>query len=308
MRATSERERLARAGLALTPAVWVNGERQGLSDPHVSATDRGFTLADGVFETMFARQGRVFRLEDHIARLERGLVALSIPVPPLAREWVMRAASEANAVAGIRLTVTRGSGPGGLAPPADAAPTVVVTVGPLPSPPVVAPPDAESEELLIGCAAHVASGRRNERSITAGLKTLAYTDSVAALLEARRAGANEALFLDTEGHCSEAAASNLFIWTGQELLTPPVSCGALPGITRAAVMQVAEAAGLPVAERACGLDELTGAAEAFLTSSMRGVVPLLRIGNQWVGGGRPGVRTQELAAAYEALVTRECGA
>ena len=95
-----------------------------------------------------------------------------------------------------------------------------------------------------GLAVHVASGCRNERSMTAGLKTLAYTDAVAGLLEARRAGADEALFLDTEGHCSEATASNLFVWTGSLLLTPPISCGVLPGITREAVLELAQAQGL----------------------------------------------------------------
>ncbi len=75
--------------------------------------------------------------------------------------------------------------------------------------------------------------------MTAGLKTLAYVDAVAGLLEARRAGADEALFLDTEGHCSEATASNLFVWTGAELVTPPLSCGVLPGITREAVLELA---------------------------------------------------------------------
>ena len=115
--------------------------------------------------------------------------------------------------------------------------------------------------------------------MTAGLKTLAYVDAVAGLLEARRAGADEALFLDTEGHCSEATASNLFIWTGAELVTPPLSCGVLPGITREAVLELATLRGTrQSAERAFGLDELLAADEAFLTSSLRGVAPLVRVG------------------------------
>ena len=117
-------------------------------------------------------------------------------------------------------------------------PTVIVAVNPLPVFPA-AIYDA-------GLTAHVASGRRNERAMTAGLKTLAYTDAVAALLEARRAGADEALFLDTEGHCSEATSSNLFVVDRRRtLVTPPVSCGALPGITRAAVLELARALGMP---------------------------------------------------------------
>ena len=306
MTSRSHAEPIARTRLALTPAIWVDGERQAADARHLSARDRGLTLADGLFETLLVRHGRIFRLEAHLARLEQGLAVLAIPVPPTLREWIARAAAEAEGPASIRVTVTRGVGAGGLGPPPNPVPTVVVTLGPLPSPPLVTPPGAEPEEILIGCTAHVASGRRNERSITAGLKTLSYTESVAALIEAQRAGSNEALFLDTEGHCSEASASNLFIWSGQALVTPPAACGVLPGVTRAAVMEVAAARGLTVDERAFGLDELTAADEAFLTSSLRGVAPLLRVEGRWIGNGRPGVRTQELAAAYDALVTRVC--
>jgi branched-chain amino acid aminotransferase len=144
--------------------------------------------------------------------------------------------------------------------------------------------------------------------MTAGLKTLAYVDSVAGLLEARRAGADEALFLDTEGHCSEATASNLFAWTGAALMTPPLSCGVLPGITRETVIELAGAEGLPVAERAFTLDELLAAEEAFFTSSLRGIAPLVRIGPKPIGGATPGPVTRRLAAAYLALVDRECSA
>ena len=107
--------------------------------------------------------------------------------------------------ASIRLTVTRGIGPAGVPPPDDPHPTVIVAVNPLPVFPAAI--------YDVGLTAHVASGRRNERAMTAGLKTLAYADAVAAWLEARRAGADEALFLDIEDHCSEATSSNLFVWT-----------------------------------------------------------------------------------------------
>jgi branched-chain amino acid aminotransferase len=167
-------------------------------------------------------------------------------------------------------------------------------------------PDFPARIYDLGISAHVASGRRNERAMTAGLKTLAYTDAIVALLEARRAGADEAIFLDMEGHCSEATASNLFALIGGTLVTPPVSCGALPGITRAAVAELARTLGLSVDERAFGLEELLGADEAFLTSSLRAIAPLVRVGATAIGQGRPGDRTRELIAAYAALVAREC--
>jgi branched-chain amino acid aminotransferase len=289
-------------GVAPT-VVWVNGERQSDDGPHVSARDRGLTLGDGVFETMRARDGTVFRLGRHLARLERSLMVLEIPAPPGLHAWVVDAARSAGDAAGrdasIRLTVTRGTGPAGVAPPAAPQPTVIITAGPMPSFPASIYAD--------GLSAHVASGRRNEYAITTGLKTLGYIDAVAGMLEARRAGADEALFLDTEGHCSEASASNLFIATGTDLATPQLSCGVLPGITREAVLELARADGIAVAERAIGLHEVRAAKEAFLTSSLRGIAPLVRVGGKPIGRAAPGELTRRLTVAYQALVDRECG-
>ena len=287
------------AGDAL-PALWVNGERQPSAGPHVSARDRGLTLADGVFETMRAQGGTVVRLDRHLARLVHALGALEIPVRPELYEWVLDAVrAVGGGDASVRLTVTRGIDTGGVAPPVDARPTVIVVVNRLPEFPAAV--------YDVGLTAHVASGRRNEHAMTAGLKTLAYTDAVAALLEAQRAGADEALFLDTEAHCSEATSSNLFAWMGTTLVTPPISCGALPGITRATVLELASALGVSKAEHVFGLDELLGAEEAFLTSSLRGLAPLVRVDAHPIGRGTPGTVTRQLADAYTALIARECG-
>jgi branched-chain amino acid aminotransferase len=281
------------------PAVWVNGERQPPDGFHLSSRDRGLTLADGVFETMRAYGGTVFRLDRHFARLSQSLAALEIPEPPPTRDWIRDAVhASGRRDLSIRLTVTRGIGPAGVPPPDDPHPTVIIAVNPLP----VFPAGIYD----LGLSAHVASGRRNERAMTAGVKTLAYADAVAAWLEARRAGADEALFLDIEGHCSEATSSNLFVWTRSgTLVTPPVSCGALPGVTRGAVLELARERGMPGGEQAFGLDELLAAQEAFLTSSVREIAPLVRVGAQPIGRGTPGSVTREIAAAYAALVARE---
>lgn len=282
------------------PAVWVNGERQAPNAPHVSAFDRGLTLADGVFETMRVSHGAVFRLDRHLGRLGGALAALEIGPVPHVRGVVLAAVRDTAARdAAVRVTVTRGPG-AGVAPPArPAPPTVVVAVQPM--------PDFPARVYADGLTAHVASGRRNARAMTAGLKTLAYTDAVAAMIEARRAGADEALFLDTDGHCSEASASNLFAVAGGALVTPPLGCGALPGITRAAVLELAEALGIRAAERVVGLEELLAADEALLTSSLRGLAPLVRVDGRPIGRGVPGPVTRALADAYAALVRRECG-
>lgn len=290
----------ASAGPDAATAVWVNGARLDAGGAHVSARDRGLTLADGAFETMRLYGGHALRLEQHLARLDRTLGALEIPAPPALRAWVGAALAEAaGRDAGMRLTVTRGVGPPGLLPPdaSTAAPTVIVVVSP---PPRHAPAVHE-----VGLTARIASGRRNERAMTAGHKTLAYTDSIAALLEARRAGADEALFLDTEGHCADATASNIFALAGDTLVTPPLGCGVLPGITRGIVLELAPSLGLTVAERVLLPEELRAADEAFLTSSLRALAPLVRVDGQPIGCGAPGARTRALAAAYAALVDRE---
>ena len=281
-------------------AVWVNGERLDPDAAHVSARDRGFTLADGLFETMRARHGRVFRLDRHLARLERSLEVLQIPRPPDLRASMAPALAHCGpGDASIRLTVTRGVGPGGVAPPDGPRPTLVIAVSSFPSFP--------ASVYESGLSAHIASGRRNERAMTNGLKTAAYTDAVVAMIEAHRAGADEALFLDTESHCSEATSSNLFAWTGTALLTPPVSCGALPGITRATVLEIAASKDIPIAERPFTLDDLLSAREAFLTSSLRGIAPLVRVDGRGIGDAAPGALTRSFAAAYAALVDAECG-
>jgi branched-chain amino acid aminotransferase len=288
------------------PLVWINGERRSGGGAAVSVHDRGLTLADGVFETMHVRRSKVFRFDRHLARLRQGLSALDIPAPSQLVDWAFGALRTEEVLfvsapdASLRVTVTRGVGPAGVGVPVDAKPTAIVTLSPMPT--------LSASIYVNGLALHVASGRRNERAMTAGLKTLAYTDSVAGLLEARRAGADDALFLDTEGHCSEATASNLFVWSGSSLMTPPISCGVLPGVTREAVLELARAQGLPIVERAFGLDVLLAAEEVFLTSTLRRLAPVVRVGQRVVGGGVPGPITARLMAAYGTLVDRECGA
>lgn len=281
--------------------VWVDGKRLPSEGVHISARDRGLTLADGVFETMRAHDGKVFRLEQHLTRIEGALRVLEIPAPAELREWVDTAIRAAHAPdASIRLTVTRGVAAGGVTVPADPVPTVVVTVAP--------PPAFGAAIYEAGLTARVASGRRNTHSMTAGLKTLSYTDSVAAMLEARCHGADEALFLDTDGHCSEASASNFFAVIDGQLTTPPTACAALPGITRAAVIELAAGMGLGVDDRPLDSAKLKFATEAFLTSSLRGIAPLVRLDGIPIGTGEPGKVTRQVMKAYADLVARECGA
>jgi branched-chain amino acid aminotransferase len=282
------------------PASWVNGIAVPTDAPAVSVRDRGLTLGDGVFETMRVQGGRIFRRQRHLFRLQAALGELHFPPVPDLDRWLTEATAALGGGDGsIRLTVTRGIASGGWAPPTDARPTVIVIVGPMPAFP--------SEIYERGLTLRVAGDRRNEYARTATLKTIGYADSVLALIEAHQAGADDALFLDTAGHCSEATASNLFISRGDELITPPTSCGALPGITRRTIMEIGMTMGLRVVERALDTNDLIGADEAFLTSSLRGVAPVVRLQHNEIGNARPGALTTRLRAAYTALVARECG-
>lgn len=289
------------AASSVLPLVWVNGRRVEAGTPHVSVFDRGFTLADGLFETVRVYAGVPFRLQRHLARLGEGAGVLGIPVPHAIGEMVERAVGVARAAGelqvALRITLTRGVGPPGVAPPRDAAPTIVIALQEL---------RARAVPLLeSGIAARVAQARRNEHAASSGLKTLAYTEGVLALAAAHAAGADDAIFLDTAGHVSEATASNVFVRRGAALLTPPASCGALPGITREAVLELAPQIGLAPEERPVTPAELLDADEVMLTSSLREIAPVVRIDGRAVGGGAVGDAARRLAAAYAAQVARE---
>ena len=280
---------------------WLNGVERSVEEPQLSPLDRGFTLADGLFETMRATNGVVFRLDAHLDRLYIGARLLGIPIPPTLRDHVAASARAAFAagymLASVRLTVTRGPAPPGLAPPPHPAPTLALGISPL-SP-------SETPRPIV---AAMASARRNEFALTSGLKTLSYTESVLALAQAKAAGADDAIFLDTAGHVSDATASNLFALIDDTLVTPALSCGVLPGITRAAVLELAPALDLNTSEREITEAELALATEIFLTSSIRGIAPVVRIATTAIGTGRCGPVTQKLIDAYAALVRDECRA
>lgn len=280
--------------------LWVDGRPADPSGVHVSAFDRGLTLADGVFETLRVYGGTAFRLEQHLERLAAGLRALAIEAPPDLRPGIA-AALQAAGDAGVRdavlrLTVTRGPGWQGLAPTAGERATTLLAITPSPPPP----------PLHAGLRAAIARGRRNEFARMSGVKTLAYGENIAALLEARAAGLDDAIFLDTRDHVSCGTASNVFLVVGAALVTPHLACGVLPGITRRAVLELAPALGLTACAREVAESELDAAGEIFLTSSVREIAPVVQLAGRPVGSGEPGVLTRRLAEALRSLVQTEC--
>lgn len=239
-------------------------------------SDRGLTLADGLFETMPVFGGTVWRLADHLDRLVAGLAVLGFQVPRARLEAdVAIMAARAPAEGGVlRLTVTRGSGARGLAPPASASPTVIIVCSPF------------NEALLFeGTSLGSVSIRRNETSPASRLKSLAYLDNVLALAEAQRGGARDALILNTAGSVACTSVANVFRVTGSRIETPPASDGVLCGITRARVLALARELGLEPAERSLTPVDLISANEVFLTNSLRLVQPVESVDSHPVQSG-----------------------
>lgn len=276
-----------------TAILYLNGRFVPDAAAHISPLDRGFTLADGIFETLVASADRMFRLEDHLARLWRGAEVLHLPLPSaeeLGNALCESARRNGHPHSVIRLTVTRGLDPGrGLDVTPGIEPTVVVRVarwhGPL-------------SALPAGRCLVLSSMRRNDLSPLVGIKSLSYVEGVIARLEARRAGADDALLCNTRGGLSGATSSNVFAVTDGALSTPSESDGALPGIARRTVLKEADRLGILSRERSIAPEEIAAADEVFLTNVVTGVVPVVSISATPVGSGSPGLVTERLARAY----------
>lgn len=245
--------------------VWLDGRIVAPEAAHISVMDRGFLLGDGVFETILVRRGRPFDLDAHLARLASGLDVLgfaeAVDLSKIRAGIAHYLVAESASSGVLRLTVTRGTGPRGLAPPETPRPTTLMTLSPM-------PPALETPLSL-----HVAIlTRRNELSPLARVKALPYLDNLIALQEARAHGADEALMLNTRGMIACATVANLFVIRGGRLETPPVSDGALPGTMRALMLNLAKDAKLAPLETSLQLSDLAVADQVLLTNSIRGVM------------------------------------
>ncbi|MEY2935160.1 MAG: hypothetical protein RL033_5909 [Pseudomonadota bacterium] len=275
--------------------VVLDGQSCPPAEPSVSVFDRGFLYGDSVFETLRTYDGKPFELEEHIRRLERsaGLVFIPLPISSaeLAREVLAAIASTGNAESYVRVMVTRGQGPLGLDPGLADQPRRVIIVQPL------VPPPAEQYVQGIGAISY-----RTERVVDAtsaqGAKIGNYLISVLAMREARNAGAAEALIVDGHGRLLEGASSNVFLVERGRLLTPPVEAGILAGITRAHLLMLADELGIPVELSALRLEATATADELFISSSIRELLPIVRLDGKQIGPGSPGPIYQRLLAAF----------
>ncbi len=261
----------------------------------VSTLDRGLLYGDGLFETMRAYGGRVFRLGEHLARLARSAKALRIPfaLDPGAVEKLLRVNRLADAY--VRITLTRGLHAGGIRLDAGARPTLVIHAREYPGYPKTL--------YKTGMKVAFADAVRATRSVVGRHKTLNYLENLLARDAASRAKCYEALFLDEKGFVAECAASNIFFVRKGVLCTPSAAMNILPGITRGVVLSLARAAGIRVREGRWRLRDVQRADEAFLTNSLMEVMPVRQVAGKRIALG--GV-TRRLAAGYRNLVEREC--
>jgi len=290
--------------------VWIDGVVRPARDAHVSVFDRAFQLGDGIFETLRARGGRVTELPEHIARLQRSARELAIDLrgdvaerleAGIAALLAAEGLDGPEADASLRITVSRGEWRSrGLLPPAGESLTATIVIQAWPVPPV--PPG----HLEHGLSLVTSAVRRDPGNPVVSLKTTSRIDYVYARLEARRAGADDALFLTESGHLSEATTANVFLVRdapdGVELATPALACAILPGTTRSWLLRWAVGAGLHPIEGWLTPDELAAAREAFLCSSVAGVLPVTRLNGHPIGDGRPGPWTMRARADREAFI------
>ena len=292
--------------------VWIDGELQPADARHLSAFDRGFQLGDGVFETLRARGGRPTELAEHLERLRRSANGLDIQLGAgteariadgIAALLAADGLAAADGDASIRITVSRGAITArGLLPLEHVTPTIVIQGWPVPPPP--------ADHLERGLHLALSSVRRDPENPLAALKTTSRADYVFARLEARRAGADDALVLPIDGHLSEATSANLFLIRGgggatPELATPALACAILPGTTRTWLLGWAATAGLTPVEGWLTAADLAGADEAFLCSSVAGVLPVTRFDGRPIGAGAPGPWTLRAREAREAFIRGE---
>ena len=283
----------------MSEIVYLNGCLMPRSQASISVLDYGFLYGYGLFETMRAYGGQVFRLNSHLSRLARSAEILGLPIEALELKGAVMDTIQANKLSDARIRITISIGEGGMTPDPSTCdkPTVLILAGhyqPYPE-----------QVYQKGFRAVVSSIRRNSQSPLSRLKSANYLESMLAKQQARAAGVDEALCLNEKGLLAEASMSNIFLVTDGILRTPGQESGVLPGITRETILELASQLGINTLEQDIRLDELFQAQEAFLTNSLVEVMPLIEVDGEFIGSGRPGSLTQRLMVAYKKLVLAE---
>jgi len=286
--------------VAMPTMVNVDGRLSGEREAVVSVFDHGFLFGEGVYEVMRTYHHRPFLFEPHMRRLRASAERIALPIATTDAEIGARIAATIEAAqlpgeAYIRLLVTRGVGEIGYDPSLCPAPTIVVIV----KPHVELPAAVYADGVKIALVSVV---RNHPSSVNPIIKSNNLLNNALASQEAQRRGAAEALMKNHRGEICECAMSNIFLVTKGVLRTPPVDAGILAGVTRAFVMDLAGKAGIPTREDVLREEDLASADEAFFTSTTREIVPVSRVDDVVIGGGKPGPITTQLRGLFKAAI------
>ena len=285
--------------------VSVNGRITSPEDAVVPALDRGFLYGDSVYEVLWWHRGCPIQAEDHLLRLVESGRRVYLDLPGPKTRWIA-AMEEAVAAAGtgpdddayVRLIVTRGAGPIGLPFGPGLLPTVVVIVAPAHRP--------TGEEHRRGLAVALVDRLRvSVKALDPGAKTGNYMNNLLALHEAHQRGADDAVLLNDRGEVTEGTTSNVYVVRRGELATPSIDAGILRGTTRTRILDLCAKNTIPAVERTLAPRDLVEADEVFLSSSVRGVIPVTKIDGRPVGTGMPGPVTERVHALFEAAADRD---
>lgn len=283
--------------------VFIDGKFYPEREAKISVFDHGLLYGDGVFEGIRAYHGRVFKLKEHLDRLYCSAKAILLDIP-MSHAELTRAVVETcrvNRVRNgyVRLVVTRGVGTLGLNPNRCRRPSVIIIAGSI----QLYPPELYERGMEI---VTVPTTRNLHSAVNPAIKSLNYLNNILAKIEANIAGVEEAILLNAEGYVAECTGDNLFIVKNGEVQTPPLSAGALYGITRATVMDLAREAGLKVTEPNLTRYDIFNADECFLTGTGAEIIPVVKVDGRVIGSGQPGPLTRMLTDRYHAL-TRVSG-
>ncbi len=272
----------------------LNGDIQ--PEAHISVFDHGFLFGDSVYEVVGTHQGRLCFVQEHLKRLRNSARAISLEIP-LADDVMIREIEKTVEAAGnpesyIRIIVTRGVGEIDIDPESCTRPNVLILVKP-----VMLYPE---ENYTHGINVALVSVKRNPKeALNPGIKTGNYLNNVLAKMEARQAGAADALMLNPTGQLTECTTSNFFFVRDQRLMTPSLDCGILPGITREVILRLARENGVLVEEGEWPPEILQNTEEAFITGTVKRVMPVTSLDGRPIGEGKPGPITKMMMRLYE---------
>src|SRR5712664_3171137 len=288
---------------AKSSQIYVDGKFYAEGEAKVSVFDHGLLYGDGIFEGIRFYNGRVFRLEEHLHRLWDSARSICLEIPMTMRnmtEAVLETIRQNHLRDGyIRLLVTRGIGNLGLNPTQCKSPSVIIIAATI----ALYHEDFYRKGLtIVTCATR----RSSPAALNPAVKSLNYLNNVMARVEANLAGADEALMLNDAGNVAECTADNVFIVKHGQIFTPPVSAGALRGITRSVVFEIAAELGVKVREADITRHDVFVADECFLTGTAAEIVPVVKADGRSIGNGKPGSITERIIARFR-QVTRETG-